>query len=91
MEEVAKQIKVKGKVQGVYFRASTQKVAIELGIKGRVWNEPDGSVAIEAEAGPEILEKFIQWCNVGPTAAKVDEVVVEEKGVSGYNSFEVLR
>ncbi|HNU41845.1 MAG TPA: acylphosphatase, partial [Cyclobacteriaceae bacterium] len=46
-------ILVTGTVQGVYYRASTKQKADELGIKGFVRNQPDGSVYIEAEAPAE--------------------------------------
>ncbi|MBX2897596.1 MAG: acylphosphatase [Cyclobacteriaceae bacterium] len=67
-------IKIIGKVQGVYYRASAKQKADELSVKGFVRNQPDGSVYIEAEATPEVLEKFLAWCHKGPERAQVQQV-----------------
>src|SRR5258706_2006965 len=64
-------INVTGKVQGVFFRASAREKAEELGVKGFVRNEPDGSVYIEAEAEEIILEQFLDWCREGPPRARI--------------------
>lgn len=52
-------VTVSGRVQGVYFRASTKEVADSLGISGFVKNQPDGSVYLEAEGESEILDSFL--------------------------------
>jgi acylphosphatase len=52
-------IRVNGRVQGVFFRASTKEVADQLGVRGFVRNEPDGKVYIEAEADEEALKRFV--------------------------------
>ncbi|MDX1535872.1 MAG: acylphosphatase [Candidatus Spechtbacterales bacterium] len=81
-------IKVTGRVQGVFFRHSTRKKAESLDIKGFVKNEPDGSVYIEAEGEPSALEDFISWVKEGPRAARVDNVQIEkvdtEKNFTGF-------
>ena len=69
---------VKGRVQGVYFRAYTQKQAIKLNIAGFVRNLPDGSVEIVASGHPEDLKKLVAWCRKGPMLAKVSEVIVSQ-------------
>ena len=84
-------IKVIGKVQGVFFRASTKAVADQMGVKGKVKNEKDGSVLIEAEASATILEMFVEWCNKGPEKADVEKVVVEEGELQGYTNFVVIK
>lgn len=84
-------IKVRGKVQGVFFRASTKAVADQMGVKGLVKNEKDGSVYIEAEADVITLEMFIEWCNEGPEKAKVENVQVEDGEVKNYRNFEVVK
>lgn len=83
------QILVKGIVQGVGFRAFTQSEANKFGIKGRVKNELDGSVYIEAEGQEEILEKFIEGCQKGPLLSKVSEIKVQESNIQNYQSFEI--
>ncbi len=84
-------IKVTGKVQGVFFRASTKAVADQMGIKGLVKNEKDGSVYIEAEGDETILTMFIEWCNEGPDKSLVENVAVEDGEVKNYRNFEVVK
>lgn len=84
-------ITVSGKVQGVFFRASTKQKADELGIRGFVRNERDGSVYIEAEATPDALTQFAAWCQYGPPLAEVQSVTRIEGSVVGYSEFEVRR
>ena len=67
-------ILVKGRVQGVYFRASVVQTATGLGIRGHVENLADGNVRIVAEGTTEDLEKLIEWCGEGPPRAKVESV-----------------
>ena len=67
-------ILVKGRVQGVYFRASAAQTATGLGIRGHVENLVDGNVKIVAEGTTENLEKLIEWCDEGPPGAKVESV-----------------
>lgn len=80
-------IKISGAVQGVFFRVSAKKEAEKLGITGFARNEPDGSVYIEAEGNKEKLDKFLEWCRIGPTAAKVDKVEVKEGGIKNFSEF----
>lgn len=87
----AVKVKVSGRVQGVYFRASTQKQAKSLGIKGTVKNLDDGSVYIEAEGNKENLDLFISWCKSGPPAARVDDFTCEETEVKHFDSFSIIR
>lgn len=87
----AKRIKVTGKVQGVYFRASTQAQAKQLGIKGWCKNEPDGSVLIIAEGSDENLNVLVSWCHHGPSNASVEKVLVESIEASGFDGFEIKR
>ena len=84
-------IKVSGKVQGVYYRASTKQMADLLGIKGFVKNVEDGTVYIEAEGDEEILFKFIQWCHHGPERAEVAHVSITEGEILGFEVFEARR
>jgi len=86
-------IRVKGKVQGVYFRLTTKAVADQLGIKGFVLNnKEDGSVYIEAEGGDFELEALLDFCKEGPDRAEVEEVsYTEEDSVKGFKNFEILK
>lgn len=80
-------IKVKGKVQGVFYRSTAQAKAKELGLSGWVKNEEDGSVLIEAEGEEHKLLKLVDWCKEGPGAAVVNDVdyhKIEPEGVNGF-------
>jgi acylphosphatase len=84
-------IKVSGRVQGVFYRASTRDMAERLGLKGFVRNEPDGAVYIEVEGDEAILAQFASWCTHGPELAKVDAINVNEVPLVGFTKFEVRR
>lgn len=80
-------IHVTGRVQGVFFRASSQRKAYEYGVTGIVRNEPDGSVFIEAEGDELALTRFTDWCRVGPSRAEVERVDVTESEPKNYDGF----
>ena len=84
-------ITVTGKVQGVWFRASTRKKALELGIQGSVQNQSDGSVYIEANGKPEKLNILTDWCHNGPPHAKVTSVTIKEIPNKEFTNFTILR
>jgi acylphosphatase len=68
---------VRGRVQGVYFRASAAREAQNLGITGWVRNCCDGSVEAVAEGDRSNVEKLIAWCRRGPQGARVESVEVK--------------
>lgn len=70
-------VKIKGKVQGVFFRANARDVAIELKLKGWVKNNSDSSVEVMAEGDKQNLETFLEWCGNGPAGAVVSDVSSE--------------
>ena len=78
-----------GKVQGVWYRASTQEQALNLGLCGWVKNCPDGSVEIHAEGEKDILEQFVGWCRKGPPAAQVSALDIEWVESQGLTDFEI--
>lgn len=84
-------IRVHGKVQGVFFRASTKEKADGLGIQGSVRNENDGSVAIEAEGDDESVDEFIEWCQSGPRLATVARCEVTPGEFQDLKGFSVVR
>lgn len=84
-------ITITGKVQGVYYRASAKQKADELCVKGFVRNQPNGSVYMEAEAAPEVLEKFLAWCHQGPERAQVLNVETTSAALQNFEAFEVRR
>ena len=84
-------IKVRGKVQGVFYRATTKAVADQLGVKGFVSNEADGSVYIEAEGDAPMIEEFLAWCHEGPDRARVEQVESSEGEMKNYRNFEAVK
>ncbi|MBD3215855.1 MAG: acylphosphatase [Candidatus Lokiarchaeota archaeon] len=85
-------IDVYGRVQGVFFRASTRKRARRWNLAGYVKNMPDGSVHIEAEGSEENLEKLLEFAKEGPRLARVDRINHEFQEATGeFNSFRIRR
>lgn len=82
---------IKGKVQGVFYRASARDMALELGVSGWVRNLPDGNVEITATAAGETLQQFIRWCRQGPPRAVVDEVITVETEFQSFDGFRIIR
>ncbi|MFK8104424.1 MAG: acylphosphatase [Saprospiraceae bacterium] len=84
-------IQVYGKVQGVWYRASTQDHAQSLGIVGTVQNRKDGSVYIEAQGTTTQLNALINWCKEGPELARVDRIEQATITPKAYPNFSVVR
>jgi acylphosphatase len=82
---------VRGRVQGVFFRASSQREAKRLGLTGWVKNRPDGGVEILAEGEEDGLKELISWANRGPTAARVERVDVRWRSFVGdFSDFRII-
>ncbi|WP_139793749.1 acylphosphatase [Reichenbachiella faecimaris] len=77
-DHIGRSILVSGKVQGVFFRASTQKEAQMLGLSGWVKNLPTGEVLIEVFGPYQVVETLMRWCKVGPPMAEVAHVKIHE-------------
>lgn len=83
---------VRGRVQGVYFRASTEREARRLGLTGWVKNRPDGAVEICAEGEETALEAMVTWSRRGPDGARVDDVEVRRLDVTDdFPEFRIER
>jgi len=82
-------LNIRGKVQGVWYRASTKQVADNLGITGWVKNELDGSVTVVAEGDEGKLKELIKWCHKGPEYAVVNEII--EQWSDATNEFKVFK
>jgi acylphosphatase len=80
---------VRGRVQGVFFRAEARERAESLGLSGSVRNLPDGSVEALFEGDPERVESMIDWCRRGPAGASVEGVEVSSEEPTGKNGFDV--
>ena len=81
---------VRGRVQGVFFRASTQREARRLGLTGWVRNHDAGHVEIVAEGEEEEIKELIAWANRGPSAARVERVDVRWRSFAGdFSDFRI--
>jgi acylphosphatase len=75
--EAARRARIRGHVQGVWFRASTAERAAALGLRGRAENLPDGSVLVQVAGAAAAVETLVAWLHRGPPLARVDAVDVE--------------
>ncbi|MCK9606630.1 MAG: acylphosphatase [Methylomonas sp.] len=81
---------VKGRVQGVYFRAYTQKQAVKLNLNGYARNLANGDVEIIARGEHADLQQLVAWCHKGPLLAKVSEVMVSDHDADQvFSEFEI--
>jgi len=85
------QIMVRGRVQGVFFRASAQREARRLGLCGWVRNRPDGAVEILAEGEEVAIRDLCSWAQKGPGAARVERVDTRWRSYSGdFPDFRIV-
>lgn len=85
-------LRIHGRVQGVFFRASTRDRARELGLDGWVRNREDGTVEAVVEGPPDSVDRLVDWSRRGPSAARVERVEVTEEEPSGeLSAFDVRR
>jgi len=87
----ARRFLVSGKVQGVFFRASTARMAEQLGLRGYARNLPDGRVEVLAVGSPTALAELGGWLGQGPSRAQVTEVVVEDQPAEQHADLEDFR
>ena len=81
---------VSGRVQGVFFRDSTQREARRLGVDGWVRNLDDGTVEAVFEGDAPAVEAMLDFCRRGPERARVDRLEVEaSEPLEGLTGFEV--
>jgi acylphosphatase len=80
---------ISGKVQGVWFRASTQDQAGRLGVTGWARNLPDGRVEVIAFGEKDKLLLLFEWLKIGPESAKVDKVTCDEISWQEHSRFAV--
>ena len=83
-------VHVRGRVQGVFFRAVTQETARGLNLTGWVRNRSDGSVEAVFEGEDDHVDKMLAWCHQGPPTARVEEVLVLEEPYAGlFQTFDI--
>lgn len=82
---------IKGKVQGVYYRASAQEAAVSLNITGWVRNTEEGHVEVRATGDEEQIKRFVEWCWQGPERAVVTDVSISSVDAEAFSSFSIHR
>jgi acylphosphatase len=86
---VRRRVLVDGRVQGVFFRDSCQRMAASVGVSGWIRNRPDGRVEAAFEGEPEAVDRMVTWCRQGPRRAVVTSVEVVDEAPVGETSFRV--
>lgn len=89
MSKICLRFVVSGKVQGVYFRDSTRKLASSLNLTGWVENLEDGRVEGVACGEAAAISQLCEWLNQGPPRARVDDVQKTEIPYQEFSEFEV--
>src|SRR5579872_3840457 len=79
---VCKLCLVSGRVQGVFYRASTVRLATELGVTGYAKNLPDGRVEVLVCGERQAVDTLVEWLWKGPSAARVENVEVREADIA---------
>jgi acylphosphatase len=90
-ERVRAHVHVSGRVQGVFFRATTRETAQEHAIDGWVQNLADGRVEAVFEGPEPAVESMIDFCHEGSEAARVEDVSVEYEETTGQDGFRIER
>jgi len=81
---------ISGRVQGVFFRASTKQKAEQLGLKGWVRNTSDGNVEAIFEGPEDVINEMIEWCHRGPPLSKVTNVEIKkQKATNAFEDFSI--
>ncbi len=92
MKPIRASVRIRGMVQGVNFRYFTRRTAEEHNVTGWVRNLPNGDVEAVFEGRESEVRRVIDWCRQGPSAARVDELLIDWEDFRGeFESFRVLR
>lgn len=86
---IARRVRVRGRVQGVFFRQSAVEQARMRGVDGWVRNCADGSVEAWFEGDEEPVTSMVEWAHAGPRGAEVERIDVEEVDPAGLTGFDV--
>ena len=85
-------VRVRGRVQGVFFRGSAEDEARALGLGGWVRNDTNGTVEAVVEGEEKLVDRFVVWCHQGPPGALVTDVEVEREEATGeFRDFRIRR
>ena len=84
------EIIVRGRVQGVYYRATAEREARQHGLTGWVKNRKDGSVEMVAKNEEDAVKDFLAWAQLGPSTARVDKVETRWRSYTGeFTDFRI--
>lgn len=86
---VRKRVIVAGLVQGVFYRDSCRRIALQHRVAGWVRNLPDGTVEAAFEGEPEPVERLLDWARTGPSKAIVSQVTVIDETPQGDAGFQI--
>jgi len=90
LKNIRKHLIIEGRVQGVWFRESTRRQAVSLGVSGWVKNRPEGTVEAMMEGPEDAVLRLIAWCRKGPSAAGVTRIHETEEAWRGeFDSFDI--
>ncbi|MGE3620360.1 MAG: acylphosphatase [Acidimicrobiia bacterium] len=89
MEVVRFRAVVSGRVQGVWYRDSCRRAALDAGVAGWVRNRSDGRVELVAEGAPPAVEALLAWCRQGPPRAEVTDVQLSPEPPEGLAGFAI--
>lgn len=84
---VRRRVLVSGLVQGVFFRDSCRRLAVDAGLCGSVRNLADGRVEAVFEGPPGEVDRLVAWCRQGPAHALVSGVAITDEPPRGESSF----
>lgn len=90
-DRVRAHVLVSGRVQGVTYRATTRRAAIDRGVDGWVRNLADGRVEAVFEGSEDAVEGMLEYCHEGPARARVEDVAIEYESPEGVAGFEIRR
>lgn len=82
---------IKGKVQGVFYRAAAKDVAEQLNLSGWIRNTKEGDVEAMVTGDQDLINEFVEWCKKGPSRANVTKVEVTEKTDEQFFGFTIVR
>jgi acylphosphatase len=86
---IRRRVVVRGRVQGVAFRYSVQRMAKQRGVNGWVANQADGTVEAVFEGEADAVERLVEFCREGPRGAEVESVEVTDEQPEGLSDFGV--
>ena len=82
---------IKGKVQGVFYRATAKKIADKLKLSGWIKNTKDNYVEATITGDEDKLQEFITWSKAGPDKAEVEDVIATPEKETSFDEFKIAR